>query len=390
MDNNPEFCYVDFSHASDHPDTAGIYDTPWYTTTATSSWPPTLPPELSDSNPRNLPWPLGSRDSQAKHGLLQAPHAIDPTFHPLMLEWESENAQLPLALPQVLPLELMQVDHEQLPNRVKQTSPPTSDANYKSLIPPPLVLDLPPSHPPPPPSLPASAPPPTPAPKEEPLPTPPDSSPEKKSAPACVPAQPPAAKEDRRPSKTLNRRNSTKAARSLECFNCHVTKTPLWRRTPDRKHSLCNACGLYFKQYKQHRPLHFLNKHAGIVLAEEASGPADAATGSCPFPHSQTSMSQASLSPLQSDDLEKSDAAFEDTRGERREAGNFKYEYCAETEDGFSSVASSGKPPVAVPEIMDESQFLQLLNRMDREQKKVCLGVLARRCDILRNALGHS
>ncbi|KAG1091492.1 hypothetical protein G6F42_019417 [Rhizopus arrhizus] len=44
--------------------------------------------------------------------------------------------------------------------------------------------------------------------------------------------------------------------RQLECHNCHVTKTPLWRRTPDRAHSLCNACGLYYKQYGTHRPLH--------------------------------------------------------------------------------------------------------------------------------------
>ncbi|KAI9323115.1 GATA zinc finger-domain-containing protein [Dichotomocladium elegans] len=48
--------------------------------------------------------------------------------------------------------------------------------------------------------------------------------------------------------------------RRLECFNCHVTKTPLWRRTPDRAHSLCNACGLYYKQYNQHRPLHIRQK----------------------------------------------------------------------------------------------------------------------------------
>ncbi|KAF9564559.1 putative electron transfer flavoprotein subunit [Mortierella alpina] len=40
-----------------------------------------------------------------------------------------------------------------------------------------------------------------------------------------------------------------------ECYNCGVTKTPLWRRTHDRLHSLCNACGLYYKQYKTNRPL---------------------------------------------------------------------------------------------------------------------------------------
>ncbi|EIE78930.1 hypothetical protein G6F46_010271 [Rhizopus delemar] len=46
----------------------------------------------------------------------------------------------------------------------------------------------------------------------------------------------------------------------IECYNCHVTKTPLWRRTPDRVHSLCNACGLYYKQYNTHRPLQVRQK----------------------------------------------------------------------------------------------------------------------------------
>lgn len=39
------------------------------------------------------------------------------------------------------------------------------------------------------------------------------------------------------------------------CHNCGITKTPLWRRTPDKRHSLCNACGLYLKQYQIMRPL---------------------------------------------------------------------------------------------------------------------------------------
>lgn len=54
---------------------------------------------------------------------------------------------------------------------------------------------------------------------------------------------------------------SNRSPRQLECYNCHVTKTPLWRRTPDRAHSLCNACGLYYKQYNTHRPLHIRQKH---------------------------------------------------------------------------------------------------------------------------------
>ncbi|EMR11702.1 hypothetical protein PNEG_00136 [Pneumocystis murina B123] len=44
------------------------------------------------------------------------------------------------------------------------------------------------------------------------------------------------------------------------CFNCGVNETPLWRRSPDKKYLLCNACGLYLKQYKYMRPLGFHRK----------------------------------------------------------------------------------------------------------------------------------
>ncbi|KAG2221189.1 hypothetical protein INT45_000229 [Circinella minor] len=59
---------------------------------------------------------------------------------------------------------------------------------------------------------------------------------------------------------TTEKPKTSRPPRQLECYNCHVTKTPLWRRTPDRAHSLCNACGLYFKQYGAHRPLHIRQK----------------------------------------------------------------------------------------------------------------------------------
>src|SRR4051794_17711113 len=53
-----------------------------------------------------------------------------------------------------------------------------------------------------------------------------------------------------------SKRHGAKPPRQLQCYNCGIKNTPLWRRTPDRMHSLCNACGLYFKQYHVHRPLH--------------------------------------------------------------------------------------------------------------------------------------
>ncbi|KAF9984562.1 hypothetical protein BGZ75_003886 [Mortierella antarctica] len=59
---------------------------------------------------------------------------------------------------------------------------------------------------------------------------------------------------------TKSKKASSRPPRALECFNCKVTQTPLWRRTLDRKHSLCNACGLYYKQYNGHRPLHIRHK----------------------------------------------------------------------------------------------------------------------------------
>ncbi|KAF9911789.1 hypothetical protein BX616_010477 [Lobosporangium transversale] len=69
------------------------------------------------------------------------------------------------------------------------------------------------------------------------------------------------------PSNKASQNPKASSSRQLICFNCRVTQTPLWRRTPDRQHSLCNACGLYYKQYGAHRPLNVRHK-LPTVLAD--------------------------------------------------------------------------------------------------------------------------
>lgn len=99
-----------------------------------------------------------------------------------------------------------------------------------------------------------------------------------KQLPTQTSVQPPAKKRKPNQRKSLPPGQSTlpirvathKAARPprhLECFNCKITKTPLWRRTPDRLQTLCNACGLYYKQYNQHRPLHVRHKPSTTVAS---------------------------------------------------------------------------------------------------------------------------
>ncbi|KAF9347841.1 hypothetical protein BGX26_000707 [Mortierella sp. AD094] len=86
------------------------------------------------------------------------------------------------------------------------------------------------------------------------------------------------------PNATKN--GSSKSSRQLECFNCKVTQTPLWRRTPDRMHSLCNACGLYYKQYGAHRPLNARHKLPTIL--------ADVRLNTMPYARPSASSSRSS------------------------------------------------------------------------------------------------
>ncbi|KAG0326888.1 hypothetical protein BG000_001206 [Podila horticola] len=87
------------------------------------------------------------------------------------------------------------------------------------------------------------------------------------------------------------KKQSNRPPRALECFNCKVTQTPLWRRTLDRKHSLCNACGLYYKQYNGHRPLNIRNKPSHSQ--REVAAPYSLSVALSPRSSKEAEMSQA-------------------------------------------------------------------------------------------------
>ncbi|KAF7974624.1 hypothetical protein HWV62_11604 [Athelia sp. TMB] len=44
------------------------------------------------------------------------------------------------------------------------------------------------------------------------------------------------------------------AVRPAQCYNCHTTATPLWRKDDEGK-TVCNACGLYYKLHGASRPI---------------------------------------------------------------------------------------------------------------------------------------
>ncbi|KAF9364599.1 hypothetical protein BGX34_001013 [Mortierella sp. NVP85] len=97
-----------------------------------------------------------------------------------------------------------------------------------------------------------------------------------------------------------------KPTRQLVCFNCKATQTPLWRRTPDRQHSLCNACGLYFKQYGAHRPLNVRHKLSSVLTDVRLSFPYAcdsriSSRGSSPTPGSPPQCQDSSASSSSSD-----------------------------------------------------------------------------------------
>jgi len=90
----------------------------------------------------------------------------------------------------------------------------------------------------------------------------------------------------------VEKKKGKEGGRKITCYNCHTDTTPLWRRTPDRLHSLCNACGLYYKQYKTHRPLNLQHKVSKSSKKNNNSNNATTATST------KTTSANVSIQPM--------------------------------------------------------------------------------------------
>jgi hypothetical protein len=193
----------------------------------------------------------------------------------------------------------------------------------------------------------------------------------------------------------------SRPARNISCYNCGVTKTPLWRRTPDRVHSLCNACGLYYKQYSTHRPLHIRHKPHSISRTPPPPQEDDE-------PHVQCVNCMQTQTPLWRKNAQGEPvcnacglyaklhqkarpAAMRKTKIQRR-----RRDWAAEQMQRQQQQQPSPQPiapanMVAASKELDgleDGRFRELLSRMNHAQMEGFLGMLERRCTILKAVLG--
>ncbi|KAH8553413.1 hypothetical protein BGW37DRAFT_260188 [Umbelopsis sp. PMI_123] len=201
--------------------------------------------------------------------------------------------------------------------------------------------------------------------------------------------------------------NHTRPPRNISCYNCGVTKTPLWRRTPDRAHSLCNACGLYYKQYSTHRPLHIRHKPHSVSRTPPPPQDDDE-------PHVQCVNCMQTQTPLWRKNAQGQPvcnacglyaklhqkarpAAMRKTKIQRRRR-DWAAEQMQRQQQYASAVAVSSSPQPIAPasaitsskelDGLEDGRFRELLSRMNRAQMEGFLGMLERRCTILKAVLG--
>lgn len=245
---------------------------------------------------------------------------------------------------------------------------------------------------------------------------------------------------------------TSRPPRKLECFNCKVTKTPLWRRTPDRAHTLCNACGLYYKQYNQHRPLHV--RHKTQQTSQLRTHPYATERVLAPSSSSVTASSQNNVAPMMFATLpllqptsqgttkmvdEKSSSSSTEESSSSNTSNGMECANCHQTQTPLWRKNDRGEPvcnacglysrlhhrdrPIEMRKtkiqrrrrdwaleeddqsasndkdqmataasVMDaeDARFLSLLVQMNNDQMQGFLGMLERRCDILRAVLDAS
>lgn len=89
----------------------------------------------------------------------------------------------------------------------------------------------------------------------------------------------------------------------IACQNCGTTITPLWRRD-EQGHTICNACGLYYKLHGVHRPVTMkksvIKRRKRVIPAshdgtQEGSAPVESIESTTPPP--DTSRERGSINP---------------------------------------------------------------------------------------------
>lgn len=219
---------------------------------------------------------------------------------------------------------------------------------------------------------------------------------------------------------------STRPPRQLECYNCHVTKTPLWRRTPDRAHSLCNACGLYYKQYGTHRPLHIRQKQTAVKKQQQQQHQHQQSSNTNTATSQAAALTAAAanlLRPLLSHppvDVPRCANCLQTNTPlwRKNENGQAVCNACGlyskmhnrnrplamrkpsvqkrkrdwneeEEEEHFAKKQAASAAAAASSELsdIDDTRFKSLLSRMNKQQMHGFLGMLERRCAILRSVL---
>ncbi|KAI9006568.1 hypothetical protein CLU79DRAFT_780035 [Phycomyces nitens] len=218
--------------------------------------------------------------------------------------------------------------------------------------------------------------------------------------------------------------HKSRPQRHLACHNCKATKTPLWRRTPDRAHTLCNACGLYYKQYNQHRPLNVRHKSYAQLRPhpyanERLLAPAQ---NQQPPPAIEDDVYEPTGDDVQCVNCQQTQTPLwrKNERGEplcnacglyaklhqrdrpvemrkttiqrrRRDCWQLDSDESDTNPNLFPMVSSfqlspKPSPPVSAVD-MEDTTFASLLMHMNRDQIQGFLGTLERRCTMLRTVL---